>query len=161
MQYFTHLLWYLLLGFILVFPLVNFKIHLTSPIFPAVEIGIIYYLICNFNFAEWKILIAGLLIDQMYGLPTGSSSLVLLINNILLKYKGWWVLVKHDLIHFIAFCGYAAITLICRYLIFVSLKQYPSLFELCFQCLTTIFSYPILKSILDRFWQYSKVSNAK
>jgi len=151
----------LLLLLILFFPLVNFKINIVSPIFPAFEIIFIYFLVCYYNFTEGKILVAGLFMDQLYSMPSGCNSLAFLIGSIFFKYMSRQFLIKNYTINFMVFFAYAFVILICRYLIFLSLSQYPSIFELIFQYLTTIFSYPLLRIFLDKLLQYSKFNNAK
>jgi hypothetical protein len=150
LQFLLRITGYSLILLILVFPLLSFRISVSLSIFPAIEVILIYYFATYYQLTEGKILVLGLFIDQFYSMILGCNSVVFILGNIFIKFIGKWFLIREYVSNFIIFCGYAMIVLFLRYLIYVSISMYPSIFEIIFQYLTTVFSYPLIRIILDK-----------
>lgn len=150
LQYFLNLARYFILLFSLIFPLVNFKISASSAVFPSLEIIIIYYLSCYCRMGVVKILLISPFIDQLYALPLGSSAIAFAAGQLTLKVAAKWFSIKKYVSNFLLFCGYSFLIFFIRYLTAVAEASYPSLFELVFQYLITVFSYPIARVVLDK-----------
>lgn len=142
---------------VLLFPLCSFKIGFHSEIFPALEIILTYYFITNYEIKLWQLLIAGLLFDQLYSMPIGTNSLVFILANFVLALLRKWFLLKTYEINFLIFYGYCLCILYFRYLVFITIVNYPpNLTEVFFQYLTTVFSYPLIRVFLDQLLEYLK-----
>lgn len=136
---------------LLLLPLFTFKLELDSEIFPAMEIIIVYYLYSNYQIKYWLWLLGGILIDQLYNMPTGTGSLSFILTNLILRTQISKYLSNY-LLDFLTFSGYCLIVMVLRYFITMSLYEHlPNLYALVFQYLSTVFLYPILKTLFDRF----------
>ena len=150
LQFFLNLTGYLILLTALIFPVVNFKISASSAVFPSLEIIIIYYLSCYCRTGTIKILLLSLFIDQLYALPVGSSILAFVVGQLAIKVASKWFLTKEYVGNFFLFCAYCLLIFFLRYLAAIAEANYPSLFELVFQYLITVFSYPVSRVALDK-----------
>lgn len=97
-----------------------------------------------------KILLISPFIDQSYALPLGSSTLAFIAAQLALKIAGKWFLTKEYVSNFLLFCAYSFLIFSVRYLTAIAEAKYPSLFELVFQYLITVFSYPLARVVLDK-----------
>lgn len=155
------LLFILICFFILLFPVMNFKINMESAIFPACEIILIYYFTSFYNLSLWMIFLAGILLDPLYSMPLGTNSLVFLTAHLFFKLAARFFLAKNYLTNFIIFCTYCFIILNLRYLlIFIKNFHSDGYITILFQYLTTIFSYNLIRLLLDYPLDYFK-KNAK
>ncbi|ADE30102.1 hypothetical protein [Rickettsia prowazekii] len=142
---------------IILFPLLSYKINIQSRIFPAMEIIFIYYFMSLYSLNIFSIFFLGLLIDQISGMPIGTDSLVFVSANIIYKLSSKYFLAKNYLINFVVFCFYCLFILNFKYLL-VTIKnlEVEGYLIIFFQSLTTIFSYNIIRLILDSPMDYFK-----
>ncbi|BDU60781.1 hypothetical protein FLA4_11910 [Candidatus Rickettsia kotlanii] len=93
----------------------------------------------------------------MSGIPIGTNSLVFLSAYTIYKLSSKYFVAKNYLINFIIFCVYCLFILNFKYLLITIKKleadEYLIIF---FQFLTTIFSYNIIRLILDSPMNYFK-----
>lgn len=138
---------YIFLLFMLPTQLYKFGLaNIFGEVFPAMDIMIIYYFSTHKNVRYWMIFLIGFIIDQIYQLPIGTSSLSYILANLALTYAGKWLILKEYVTNILVFCAYSAFIISLRYLIFIA--NYEHIFDgtsLYFYYLTTILSYPILK----------------
>ncbi|AGJ01783.1 hypothetical protein [Rickettsia prowazekii] len=142
---------------IILFPLLSYKINIQSRIFPAMEIIFIYYFMSLYSLNIFSIFFLGLLIDQISGMPIGTDSLVFVSANIIYKLSSKYFLAKNYLINFVVFCFYCLFILNFKYLL-VTIKnlEVEGYLIIFLQSLTTIFSYNIIRLILDSPMDYFK-----
>ncbi|WP_218460326.1 hypothetical protein [Rickettsia sp. TH2014] len=151
------LLFALLCFFIILFPLVSYKIGIQSSIFPAIEIIFIYYFMSLYSLNVFGIFFLGLLIDQISGMPIGTNSLVFLSAYIIYKLSSKFFIAKNYLINFVVFCVYFLFILNFKYLLITIKKlEVDGYLIIFFQFLTTIFSYNIVRLIIDSPMNYFK-----
>ncbi|WP_341787901.1 hypothetical protein [Rickettsia endosymbiont of Cantharis rufa] len=147
----------LLCFFIILFPLLSYKIGIQSRIFPAIEIIFIYYFMSLYSLNIFGIFFLGLLIDQTSGMPISANSLVFLSAYIIYKLSSKFFIAKNYLINFVVFCAYCLFILNFKYLL-VTIKKLEAdgYLIIFFQFLTTIFSYNVVRLILDSPLSYFK-----
>jgi len=151
------LLFALVCFFIILFPWVSYKIGIQSRIFPAIEIIFIYYFMTLYSLNMLGIFFIGLLLDQVNSMPFGTSSLVFLSAYIILKLSSRFFAVKNYLINFIVFCVYCLFVLNFKYLLITVKKlEIDGYLTIFFQYLTTVFSYNLVRLILDSSLNYFK-----
>ncbi|WP_347938885.1 hypothetical protein [Rickettsia oklahomensis] len=157
LQIILKLLFALLCFFIILFPLVSYRINIQSRIFPAVEIIFIYYFMSLYSLNIFGMFFLGLLIDQISGTPIGTNSLVFLLAYMIYKVSSKYCVTKNYLIHFIIFCVYCLFILYFKYLL-VTIKKLDTdgYLTISFQFFTTIFSYNLVRLILDPPMNYFK-----
>ncbi|AFB23795.1 hypothetical protein RPL_04790 [Rickettsia rickettsii str. Colombia] len=157
LQIILKLLFALLCFFIILFPLVSYKINIQSRIFPAMEIIFIYYFMSLYSLNIFGIFFLGLFIDQISGMPIGTNSLVFLSAYTIYKLSSQYFVAKDYLINFIIFCVYSLFILNFKYLLITIKKlEADGYLIIFFQFLTTIFSYNIIRLILDSPMNYFK-----
>ena len=83
---------YLLIIFML--PFQWYRISAAGEIFPAIDLIFIYYLSTYKHLKYWQLFLAGLIIDQLYQLPLGISSLSLMAANFGLYIISTWLLLR-------------------------------------------------------------------
>jgi hypothetical protein len=134
------------IGLIFIMP---FKWHNIAPyseIFPALDLIIIYFLSAHKTVKNWHLFLIGLLIDQLYQTPIGSSPLTLIIANLGLNHSRTWFVLKDYYINLCIFCVYSLFIISTRYLIVtIDSTHYIEGNAIYFYYLTTIFSYPIIQ----------------
>lgn len=146
----------------LLLPLVSFRLGITTMIFPALEIVIIYYYTVYLQLKAWQLFIAGIFFDQLYYMPLGTNSLTFLTTNLLVNLLGRWWFLRANLINFVIFCGYSFLIIYFRCLIvFLKSEGKVYLLAMIFQYLTTIFSYPLLKVLFNKAVDYLGRLDAK
>lgn len=127
-----------------------------GEIFPAIDIMLIYYFSTHKNVKYWMLFLLGFIIDQIYQLPLGTSSLSYILANLTLTYVGKWFILKDYVTNILIFCAYSTFVISFRYLIFIA--NYKHIFDgtsIYFYYLTTILSYPILKWMIYARPRYS------
>ena len=157
LQIVLKLLFALLCFFIVLFPLVSYKIGIQSRIFPALEIIFIYYFMSLYSLNILGIFLISLLTDQIHAIPLGTSPLVFLSSYIIFKLSSKFFVIKGYLINFTIFCVYCLLVLYLKCLL-VKIKKlevdgYLIIFS---QYLTTIFSYNLARFTLDSPLDYFK-----
>ena len=157
LQVVLKLLFALLCFFIILFPWMSYKIGFQSKIFPALEIIFIYYFMTLYSLNIIGIFLIGLLLDQVNSMPFGTSSLVFLSAHIIFKLSSKYFAVKNYLVNFIVFCIYCLFVLNFKYLLITMKKlEIDGYITIFFQYLTTIFSYNLVRLILDSPLSYFK-----
>ena len=138
------------LWLIFILPSQWYKIGPFGEILPAFEIIIIYYFCTYHELKDWHLFIIGIIIDQIYMFPPGTSPLTLILGNIFLIYFNRWFLLRNYFTNLATFYGYSAFIIIARYLIIFIKSDYPlEGTAIIFYYLTTIFSYPLLSIIVS------------
>ena len=120
-----------------------------GEIFPAFDMMIIYYFSSYKTIRYWILFLIGIILDQIYGLPLGTSSLAYILANLILNYASRWFILQKYLTNILVFCAYSLFIICFRYLVFTISYQYS--FEglsIYFYYLTTILSYPILNFLI-------------
>ncbi len=136
---------------LLIIPLENSWINSLSVIFPSCEIIVLYYFatIYHINFAS--LFLIGIVFDQLYGMPVGTNSLVLISAHMLLKLLGKYFVLRSYLTNFIIFGLYYFYIIHFQYLlIIIKGLTVPGYFVMIMQYLTTIFSYNLLRIPFDK-----------
>lgn len=141
---------------IVIFPLVSFRIHIQSAIFPALETIVIYFFLENIKMRNFGAILCGLFVDQISLMPTGYNSFSLLCGNIFLRFVNKRFLVKSYKINIIIFGGYILTIFTSKYLIFVSQNHYIKPLGIILQLLTTLVAYPFLESLLSKLYSANK-----
>lgn len=139
------------LALIWLLPFEWYKIGMYGEIFPALDIIIIYYLSTYKKIQYWHLFIIGLFIDQLYHFPLGVSPLVFIFMSWFLRKIGEWFLLKNYITNYIIFCIYSMCIIFLRYM-FITIKGINHIegFAIFFYYLTTIFSYPIVRTLIER-----------
>ena len=139
------------IGLIFIMPFNWHYIGSNSEIFPAFDLAIIYYIITYKSIKNWHLFLLGLLIDQLYQIPLGASSLSLIIANLLLNQVRSKFFLKDYYTNISIFCVYSMFVISCKFLI-VTIKStyYIQGISIYFYYLTTIFSYPIIKMLIEK-----------
>jgi|GEM_PF-786690 len=164
LQAVLRLLFALLCFFIILLPWISYKIGIQSKIFPALEIIFIYYFMTLYSLNMLGIFLIGLFIDQVSGMPLGINSLVFVLAYLIFKLSAKFFAVKSYLTNFIVFCVYCLFIINFKYLL-VTIKnlEIDGYLTIFFQCLTTIFSYNLVRLILDSplnyFTRHAKQKN--
>ena len=95
--------------FICLIPLKLYRLNLFDvfdQIFPAIDIAILYYFSSYSKIRYWLLFLIGMILDQIYQMPTGSNSLVIITANLVLNYANRWFILKDDLTNIIVFSIY-------------------------------------------------------
>ena len=137
--------------FLLLFPLINYRLGLSCAIFPALDVIIVYYFSTNYHVKYFLIFLIGLFFDQIYGMPLGTNSIVFLLCALMLVYLGKWFSLADYVTNFLCFFCYCFVVFTCRYFI-ISHKSgnFIQNFDVVFQYFTTIFTYPLIKTCFDQ-----------
>ncbi len=148
---------------LLIFPLENFRISADTIIFPDFEVSLLYYFATFYHIDFWLVFLIGIIFDQLYSMPIGTNSLVLIIAHIILKFLKKSFVFRNYLTNFIVFCFYYLFILHFRYLLILSKDLIPQGYlMMLIQYLTTIFSYNLLRIPFDKTLEYFRIcSNAK
>lgn len=136
--------------FLLLFPLINYRLGLSSAIFPALDVIIIYYFSTNYHLGYFGIFLTGIFFDQIYGMQLGTNSTVFLLCALMLVYLSKWFSLTDYVINFLCFFGYCFVVFTCRYLIIShKLGDFIQYCDVVFQYFTTVFTYPLIKACFD------------
>ena len=126
-------------------------IDIFGQIFPALDVVIIYYFSTYTNIRYWILFIIGIILDHVHQVPVGLNSLTFITVNILLNYTSRWFILKDEVTDVLIFCAYSLLIIGFRYIIFLTKNNYGfEGFSIYFYYLTTIFSYPILRFLIDK-----------
>lgn len=139
------------LGVIFLMPFNWCYIGSNSEIFPAFDLIIIYYISTYRRIKNWHLFFIGLIVDQLYQMPLGSSSLSLIIANLLLNQSRSRFFLKDYYTNISIFCMYTMFMVTFRFLI-VTIGSAHSIqgTSIYFYYLTTIFSYPLMKVLIRK-----------
>lgn len=147
--YFTLIIVYFILFFFLPFQL--FKLEYWREILPALDLIILYCIGTKTSIKSWHLFIIGLIIDPLYNLPTGSTSLALILGNLLISFLEQWFLVKEYYTDLMIFCMYSLFIIIFKFLIITVTNLYNIKgSNVLFYYLTTILAYPTCKTLLEK-----------
>jgi len=139
----------LYLGILCFLPFQWYKISPYGEIFPALDLIIIYYLSTHYRVKYWHLFLVGVMVDQLYQVPLGTSSLALMAANWGLYMASNWLLLRDYFINLAVFCGYALFVIGARYLLVtISSTHHIEGLSIFFYFLTTIFAYPIILPII-------------
>lgn len=121
-----------------------------SEIFPAIELMIIFQFVLSKSAKNWQLFLIGLLLDQLYQIPLGTSSISLIITNIIFSQFREKSSQNNYILDILNFSLFFSLVMIIRLLI-LSLKSADQLelISISFYYLTSIFSYPLLMSLLQ------------
>ena len=140
---------YLLIIFML--PFQWYRISAAGEIFPAIDLIFIYYLSTYKHLKYWQLFLAGLIIDQLYQLPLGISSLSLMAANFGLYIISTWLLLRDYFTNLAIFCVYSLFIIAVRYLLVtINSTHHIEGMAIYFYFLTTIFAYPIIVPIISK-----------
>ncbi|MDG1436675.1 MAG: hypothetical protein P8P83_02680 [Rickettsiaceae bacterium] len=127
------------------------KFGLYSEIFPAFDLIIIYYLCTHKKIKYWHLFLSGGFIDQLYGLPIGISSLMFILSYYGLKQLRRWFFLKDYITNITIFSFYSFVIILSRYLtVTIKSAYYIEGMSILFYFLTTIFSYPIMRILIEK-----------
>lgn len=148
------LIYFIVISYIGLIFIMPFKWHYIaqySEIFPAFDLIIIYYFSTYKLVKNWQLFIVGLLIDQLYQIPLGTTSLALIIANIGLEQSKTHFFLKDYYTNLGIFCAYSLFIITIRYLIVtIDSTHHIEGNTVYFYYLTTIFSYPIMQIIIEK-----------
>lgn len=135
---------------LLLFSLVSFKLGISSPIFPALEVMFVYYCSTYCEVKYFLIFLFGIFFDQIYGMPIGTSSFSFLIATITLTYTSKWLSLKDCITNLTVFSCYCALIFFLRYCVLLyKLGAQETFSDIVLQYLTTTLSYPIVRFLLN------------
>ncbi|WP_341764232.1 hypothetical protein [Candidatus Tisiphia endosymbiont of Beris chalybata] len=136
---------------LLIFPLEAFRIDAASIIFPSFDIILLYYFATIYHISFGVIFLIGIVFDQIYSMPIGTNSLVLISAHILVKFLGKYFTLRSYLTNFIIFCCYYFYIIHCRYFL-IAIKDLTNqgYFVIIMQYLTTILSYNLIRVPFDK-----------
>jgi hypothetical protein len=94
-------------------------------------------------------------------MPIGSNSLIYLLAMLFITFANKHIVLKNDVTNCSFFAAYSLLIIILK-LIILATKQSlaPGALIVVFQYLTTIFSYPLIKLIMDKITIIYRKSNA-
>lgn len=146
------------IGLIFIMPFNWHHIGSNSEIFPAFDLIIIYYISTYKSIKNWHLFLLGLLIDQLYQIPIGTSSISLIIANLSLNQSRSKFFLKGYYTNIGIFCVYSMLVISLRFLI-VTIKSahYIQGISVYFYYFTTIFSYPIIKMLIKKPMRLIKI----
>lgn len=135
----------------LIMPLENSWLNEGTIILPSCEIILLYYFATIYHINFGVLFLIGIVFDQLYGMPIGTNSVVLISAHMLLKLLGKYFVLRSYLTNFIIFCLYYFYIIHFRYLLIIikglTIQGY---FVMIMQYLTTIFSYNLLRIPFDK-----------
>ncbi len=139
-------------------PLKLYKLNLMyvfDEIFPAIDIVIIYYFSSYAKVRYWMIFFIGLILDQLYQMPTGSNSLIIITVNLVLSYSNRWFVLKDEITNIVVFSIYSFFIISFKEIIFLKKNDYNFQgLSIYFYYITTFLSYPILKFLIHKPYMF-------
>lgn len=127
---------------------------LCEPIFPAIEIIVVYYFESKYKYKLWHWFIVYLFIDQLYYFPIGTNPIAFMVAQLVQNRIKTMRMMNIQPSRFFLFSFYALIIFFIRYLIvFTKTGIYISNIDIVFQYFTTIFSYPLLIILLNKLFE--------
>jgi hypothetical protein len=128
-----------------------------SEIFPAFDLIMIYYVSTYIQIKNWHLFLVGLLLDQLYKLPFGTNSLTLILGNLLLIQSASWLILKNYYTNIGVFYLYSLFVISGRFIIVtINSDYYIQGIGIYFYYCTTVFSYPIVKTSLNKSFDILK-----
>lgn len=141
-----------LLGVFLI--LLPSQIYLTgyiSPIFPALEIAVIYYFLTTNSYNILIVIILGIFIDKLQNLPVGINSIAFISGWYVLQVTGKSFNYKQYYINLINFMPFLLVVILIRYiLVWINYDYGLNIIEIIFLFLTTSCSYPSVNHVFTR-----------
>lgn len=146
---------YIFLALLIVLPYEMHVFNLNSPIFPSLELMIIYYASTYHRVSYLLLFVLGLLFDNIHNMLLGVHFLIFMVGNITLIYINNSFNLKKDIINLLIFPLYVFVIMFCRYIILsASGVKIDIGFDALFCFLTTIFTYPIIAKIVHKPMQF-------
>lgn len=148
--FFTTLLYFsaLMLTFL---PIALIKIGITAEILPTLEISIIYFFALYHPISIWQIFLYGIFIDELYGLPIGLDSALLITIYAGLQKLHIILNSKPPFSSIIGFIVTSFIFILLKYLLLTYQFEYVvHLSKIIIQCFTTIIFYPTVYYLLSK-----------
>ena len=154
------------LALLIILPYEMHMFNLNSPIFPSLELVIIYYASTYHRISYLFLFVLGLLFDNIYNMLLGVHFLIFMIGNITLIYINNSFNLKKDIINLLIFPSYVFVIMFCRYMILIPTGLNINIgFDALFCFLTTIFVYPIIAKIIHKpmqfLYNYAKANHVK
>lgn len=142
---------------LLIFPLVSFKFGIYAKVLPLFEVIYLYYFINTFKAGVFIQFLFGIFIDEINCMPIGSNSFGFLASLLCIRLFQKYFSLKNEINNLCAFFLYLLVFMSCRYFIMCFKLGYMAhVHYMVFQYLTTAFSYPIIKLVLDKAMGYAK-----
>ncbi len=142
--YFT----FLMLTFL---PIALVKTGITAEILPALEIAIIYFSALYFPIPIWQIFLYGIFVDELYGIPIGIDSALLIVIYAILQKLHILLISKPPLSNIVGFVITSVSFILFKYLVltyhFEHIVYFP---KIVMQCFATIIFYPAVHYILSK-----------
>ncbi len=140
---------YLILIFVSPFELTKYIYY--SEIFPAIDLGVLYFISNKYRVKYWHLFIVGFFFDKLYSMPLGTNSLILILSQGFINYLRQWFLIKKYTINIMLFIPYCFNVIISRYIIVtIYSRHYIEIESVLFYILTTILSYPLIFALIDK-----------
>lgn len=151
LKYFIRIFALIIIGLLLILPFELYKFNIYSEILPAFDLMIIFYLTSLNKLKYWHLFLIGIFIDQLYNMPIGGTSLILMGANYYLINVSKYFSLKDHYTNLIIFVVYSFAVILLRYLI-VTIKGMHTIegSSILFYYLTTIFSYPIMYIVINK-----------
>lgn len=142
---------FVVIGITFTLPYQWHKIGNYSAIFPALDIAVIFYLSTYKNIYYWQLFVVGIFIDILSNSPLCTTSLALILANILLSLSGKYFMIKEYLTNICVFCVYCAFIFAVRYFVISAKGQYSvDFFGMLFYYMTTILIYPTISYLIEK-----------
>jgi cell shape-determining protein MreD len=147
-SYFTNVI--IFLG-LLSFQTQQLLIGLRLDIFPAIEMILFFHLSINKKLNYWQCFFIGLICDQLNSITLGINAILFICSEyILRKAILYFTSQKNSFTELLIFYAYAAIFILLKYILIISNGiNALDMMTLFFYFLTTIFSYPLIKSFAE------------
>lgn len=127
------------------------SINPIDNISPAIDIILIYHFSGDSKIQYWVLFIIGMVIDQVYGMPSGSNSLIFMILNLFLSYSSYWFNLRDKFMSILAFGFYNFLIICSRCIVFIIKNNYaPKGFEVLKYYLVTFLFYLVLKFLIRK-----------
>ncbi len=136
-----------------VFPLFSYRISMASDIFPRLDLVLIFCLCDRSKIGYLFLFLIGLLLDPIYSDYMGINSFGFISGKIMLDYLNEKICSRHYLANFGIFCLYALWIFYSSDILFNTdlVFREEILVPQVFQYILTIFSYPIIEFIIQKF----------
>ena len=136
--------------FIIILPYQVFLITNNCSINPAIELAIIYYFLTYRKVKITILCIISIFFDKLHGIVIGSSLIGLVIANIYLYYVSQRITHRNNFNNFLLFVPFCLIVSVSKFFIVVFLlNNNIDNFNFIIHLITTILSYPIIKTVLS------------
>ena len=136
--------------FIIILPFQVFLITNNCSINPAIELAIIYYFLTYRKVKITILCIISIFFDKLHGIVIGSSLIGLVIANIYLYYVSQRITHRNNFNNFLLFVPFCLIVSVSKFFIVVFLlNNNIDNFNFIIHLITTILSYPIIKTVLS------------